>query len=92
MQGQSFGNSKNLTNIGRKLGLSKIRAKTDNNAQSKKIIQIIIKCRNAGMGRGRIATSLNELGYATINSKAFHKMSVKRLYLQYKNINKKHIK
>lgn len=47
MQGHLFGNPKNLTAMGRKLGLEKIKLKSKDNRQTQKILEIINKCKKA---------------------------------------------
>lgn len=79
LEEQTFGNVQNLTDEGRKLGLAKIKAKAGNGGQSQKVLEIIEKCRAAGMGLGKIARALNELGYRTVRGKRFYKETIKRL-------------
>lgn len=79
-KGQTFGNSKNLTAEGRKLGLAKIKENALNNSQNKRLLKIVAKCKASNMSYGIIANELNQNGFTTTRGKQFHRTTVKRLY------------
>ena len=84
-QWKTFGSPQNMTEKGRKLGVTAIKNKATQNTQCQKTVRLIVRCKKAWMGFTRIAKMLNKNGFLTVRGKQFRKETVRRLYKSHSN-------